>query len=186
VVTDVARLGELDIEQARVLLRRFGLRLRVIDDALPIPGSYWGDDEAGLIGDCVYVRSDTPAHSLLHEACHWITCSPQRRAAIHTDAADNQAEENATCYLQILLADELQGFGRVRALADMDTWGYSFRLGSAERWFLQDATAERQWLIDFGLLDAEQRVLFCCRNIETVAANKLSVDSFAKANKNVS
>ena len=31
------------------------------------PGSYWGDSEAGLRGNALYVRADTPLHSLLHE-----------------------------------------------------------------------------------------------------------------------
>ena len=38
----------------------------------PIPGSFWGDEEAGIIGNTVYARDDTPVHSLLHEAGHLI------------------------------------------------------------------------------------------------------------------
>ena len=44
--------------------------------------------------------------------------------------------------------------GKQRMFADMDTWGYSFRLGSSQAWFEQDAEDARQWLLDTGLLDA--------------------------------
>lgn len=108
-------------------------------DGLAIPGSYWGESEAGIIGSRIYARADTPLHSLLHEAGHLILMPPERRAGVHTDAADSQYDEDATCYLQILLACGLPGFGSDRAIADMDAWGYSFRLGSAGAWFLHDA-----------------------------------------------
>ena len=121
------------------LLARFGLELVEVEPGEAIPGSFWGDAEAGIIGSRVYARSDTPLHSLLHEAGHLMVMPPERRAAVHTDAADTQRDEDAVCYLQLLLADELTGFGRERAFADMDAWGYSFRLGSARAWFGADA-----------------------------------------------
>ena len=65
-----------------------------------------------------------------------------RRRGLDTDAGGDYDEENAVCYLQILLADELPGFGRARMMADMDAWGYSFRLGSAQAWFERDAEPE--------------------------------------------
>lgn len=136
---DVLTLGEIDLAEATALLARYGLRFELIDDGAPIPGSYWGEREAGLIGSTVFARRDTPVHSLLHEACHLIVIPPELRARIHTDASDSQFEEDATCYLQLLLADELGGFGMERAFADMDAWGYSFRLGSAKAWFQRDA-----------------------------------------------
>jgi len=91
-------------------------------------------------------------HSLLHEACHLIVAPPEKRADIHTNASDSQAEEDATCYLQIVLADALPGVGRERLCADMDRWGYTFRLGSARAWFENDAEDARAWLIERGLL----------------------------------
>lgn len=136
---DVLTLGEIDLLEAVDLLARYGLRFELIDDGAPIPGSYWGEREAGLIGSTVFARRDTPVHSLLHEACHLIVIPPELRTRIHTDASDSQFEEDATCYLQLLLADELRGFGMQRAFADMDAWGYSFRLGSAKAWFERDA-----------------------------------------------
>ena len=42
-------------------------------------------------------------------------------------------------------------------LADMDAWGYSFRLGSARRWFETDADDAKAWLIGHGLVDSEDR-----------------------------
>jgi hypothetical protein len=82
----------------------------------------------------------------LHEACHLIVAPAERLASIHTDASDSQAEEDAACYLQILLADALPGVGRERLMADMDAWGYTFRLGSARAWFERDAQDARDFL----------------------------------------
>lgn len=145
-------LADIDVEDAHTLLGRHELSLAVMADNAPIPGSHWGEPEAGLIGATVHARSDTPVHSLLHEACHLIVLDPARRAAVHTDASDSIAEEEAACYLQIVLADELPGFGRDRAMRDMDAWGYSFRLGCTRAWFEQDAADARDFLIQRGLL----------------------------------
>jgi hypothetical protein len=136
------------------LLLRYGLSfVRVADDEA-IPGSYWGECEAGLIGTTVYARSDTPVHSVLHETCHMIVMPKERRASVHTDASDSQYEEDAACYLQILLADELPGVGSARLMADMDAWGYSFRLGSARAWFDHDAEDARLFLQERQLMPA--------------------------------
>ncbi|MDA3934168.1 MAG: hypothetical protein PF630_07580 [Gammaproteobacteria bacterium] len=128
------------------LLARYGLQIEPVASGQNIPGSYWGDSEAGLIGNRLLLRADTPLHSALHEACHYICMDEQRRAALHTDAAGDYDEENAVCYLQILLADQLPGCSRAQMFADMDNWGYSFRLGSAQAWFEQDADDARAWL----------------------------------------
>lgn len=144
---DVLCLGDIDADAVSRLLAQFELELCAVADGEPIPGTYWGEPEAGLIGHRVYARPDTPVHSLLHEACHLIVQPPERRAAVHTDATDSVAEEDATCYLQIILADSLSGVGSARLMADMDAWGYSFRLGSTRAWFERDAEDARAWLI---------------------------------------
>lgn len=149
----VLTVAEIGFGSPRALLARYGLELVEVAGGEAIPGSYWGEREAGLIGHRVYARTDTPMHSLLHEACHLIVLPQERRATVHTDATESVAEEDATCYLQIVLADQLPGFGRDRALADMDAWGYTFRLGSARAWFETDAEDAREFLIDRGLLD---------------------------------
>jgi hypothetical protein len=146
-------LADISFDDAKQLLSRYDLTLVRVADGAPIPGSYWGAPEAGVIGENVYVRGDTPVHSLLHEACHLIVAPRERRAHIHTDASDSQAEEDAACYLQILLADALPGVGRARLMTDMDAWGYSFRLGSAQAWFEQDAEDAQAWLVARGLAD---------------------------------
>lgn len=150
----VLRLADLGLEAPAALLARFGLALQQVPDGEAIPGSYWGDEEAGIIGTTVFARSDTPVHSLLHEACHLIVLPPERRAAVHTDATDSVEEEDATCYLQIVLADALPGVGHARLMADMDAWGYSFRLGSTRAWFERDAEDARQFLAERSLPDA--------------------------------
>ncbi|HRF83080.1 MAG: hypothetical protein LCH59_12590 [Proteobacteria bacterium] len=146
------RLGGIAFADAAALLARHGLALVAVEDDASIPGSYWGEPEAGIIGSTVYVRGDTPVHSMLHEACHLLVLPPERRAAVHTDATDSVAEEDATCYLQIVLADALPGVGSARLMADMDAWGYSYRLGSTRAWFEQDAEDARQWLLERDLL----------------------------------
>ena len=150
----ILTLGDIDVAQVRALLARHGLGLVRVGYGAAIPGSYWGAPEAGVIAHEVFARADTPVHSLLHEACHLIVAPAHRRALIHTDASDSQAEEDAACYLQVLLADELGGVGRTRLMADMDTWGYSFRLGSARAWFERDADDSRAWLAARDLLPA--------------------------------
>ncbi len=147
----VLRLGDIAFGDAAALLARHGLELVAVDDDAPIPGSYWGAPEAGIIGARVYARADTPVHSLLHEACHLIVLPPERRALVHTDATDSVPEEDATCYLQIVLADDLPGVGSARLMADMDAWGYTFRLGSTRAWFEHDAGDARAWLAEHGL-----------------------------------
>lgn len=148
---EVLVLGGIGSGDAAALLARHGLELVLVDDGAPIPGSYWGEPEAGIIGATVYARSDTPVHSLLHEACHLIVLPPERRAGVHTDATDSVAEEDAACYLQIVLAGALPGVGSARLMADMDAWGYSFRLGSTRAWFERDAEDARAWLAERGL-----------------------------------
>jgi hypothetical protein len=140
----------------RELLAPYALRIADVAADEAIPGSFWGDSEAGLIGATLYVRGDTPLHSALHEACHYICMDPQRRAGLHTDAGGDIPEENAVCYLQGLLADRLNGYDRFRLFADMDSWGYTFRLGSARAWFEQDAADACEWLQRHGIIDDRQ------------------------------
>ena len=151
----VLTVGDIGFAQASALLTSNGLRLQSVPDGEPIPGSYWGDSEAGLIASTVFVRADTPVHSLLHEAAHLLVMPEERRQSVHTDASDSQAEEDAACYLQILLADSLEGVGRDRLMIDMDAWGYTFRLGSARAWFESDSDDAREGLQAFapGLLE---------------------------------
>ena len=102
-VPDVVRWQSADQASVAALLAGFGLTLVEVPAAEPIPGSFWGDDEAGLIDNRLYARCDTPLHSILHESCHYICMDDRRRAALHTDAGGDYEEENAVCYLQILL-----------------------------------------------------------------------------------
>ena len=153
-------LADIGFADAEALLARFGLALVRVGDGDAIPGSYWGEREAGIIGSHVYARADTPLHSLLHEAGHLIVLPPARRAQVHTDATDSLAEEDAVCVLQALLADALPGVGRGRVLGDMDAWGYTFRLGSAAAYVERDAESAWQWLQARGLVDERRRLRF--------------------------
>ena len=151
---DVLRLADIDIDKIIALLARFGIRLEHCADQSSIPGSYWGAEEAGLKGNCLYARSDTPLHSILHEACHYICLEPYKKQHLDTDAGSDDLEECAVCYLQVLLADELEPMGRQRMFEDMDNWGYSFRLGSSQTWFEQDSEDALDWLISRNLVDS--------------------------------
>ena len=153
-------LADIDFDDAVALLARYGLALQRVADGEPIAGSYWGDCEAGIIGNTVHARGDTPVHSLLHEAGHLIVLPPERRAAVHTDATDSIPEEDAVCVLQGLLGDALPGVGRDRVLADMDVWGYTFRLGSAHAYVDHDAEDAWAWLQARGLVDENRTLLF--------------------------
>ena len=144
-------LADIALPDVAALLARHRLTLQLVPAGDAIPGSYWGECEAGIIGSTVYARHDTPVHSLLHEAAHLIVLPPERRAQVHTDATDSIEEEDAVCVLQALLGDELPGVGRDRVLADMDAWGYTFRLGSARAYFEQDSQAAWDWLAARGL-----------------------------------
>ncbi|MGY0503870.1 hypothetical protein [Luteimonas sp. e5] len=155
----VLRMVDIGFADARRLLAHYGLTLHRVEDGSNIPGSYWGECEAGIIGHEVYARDDTPVHSLLHEAGHLIVLPPERRAAVHTDATDSIAEEDAVCVLQTLLAEALPGVGRARMYADMDAWGYSFRLGSARAYVESDADEAWAWLRAHGLVDADGQLL---------------------------
>jgi hypothetical protein len=156
----VNSIGRLDLE---VLLDRYGLALTVVAPDEVIPGSFWGEREAGLIGSKIYVRLDTPLHSVLHEGAHFVCMTPERRAGLDTDAGGDDAEENAVCYLQILWAAVLPQVGAARMCRDMDEWGYTFRLGSAATWFAEDAEDARQWLLRCKLIDQENCVTYACR-----------------------
>jgi hypothetical protein len=149
------RLAGLDRIAIGLLLDRYGLELRLMAPEESIPGSYWGESEAGLKGSVLYARPDTPLHSVLHETAHFICMSPERRVALDRDAGGDDAEECAVCYLQLLLARELPQCGLARACEDMDDWGYSFRLGSARAWFEQDAQDARLWLLAEGIIDPD-------------------------------
>lgn len=140
-----------------LLFRAYGLRVEWIGDGAEIPGSHWGAPEAGLLGDRLLVRQDTPVHSALHEGCHWLCMDDARREILDTDAGGDDTEECGVCLLQILLADSLPGVGRDRLCRDMDAWGYSFRLGSTRAWFEEDAEDGRQWLLREGLIDGQGR-----------------------------
>ena len=152
-------VGDIGLAPLQEVLGAWGMVCERLPAGAAIGGSFWGEPEAGLIGNRLLVRDDTPVHSALHEACHYICMSPDRRAGLHTDAGGDYDEENAVCYLQILLADRLDGVGCGRLMQDMDAWGYSFRLGSARAWFEQDADDARRWLLRHGLIDRHDRVL---------------------------
>lgn len=147
-------LGSAAVHQ---LLARYGLELILVSPGADIPASYWGGAEAGLAGRCLFVRDDTPAHSLLHEMSHYVCMTSDRRDELWRDAGGDVDEESAVCYLQVLLADNVPALGRDRILCDLDSWGYTFREGSAGKWFHGDGRLSREWLRSEDLIDDQGR-----------------------------
>ncbi len=147
------------------LLSPYHLNIKIVEKNTPIPGSFWGDNEAGLIANKLYIQNNTPVHSALHEACHYICMDNIRRTELDTNAGGDYDEENAVCYLQLLLSEHLDSYSKQQQFQDMDNWGYSFRLGSAKRWFNDDASDAKQWLIEKNLINIHQQPTWQLRNI---------------------
>ena len=157
------QVSDVPLQVLESLLRRYRLTLVQEPADSEITASFWGDSEAGIVGCNVYVRGDTPIHSLLHETCHVICMDAGRRASLDRDAGGDHVEESAVCYLQLLLADRLPGVGRQKLMSDMDAWGYSFRLGSTQKWFENDAQDAAEFLINHGLIDIQHEPTFKLR-----------------------
>jgi hypothetical protein len=163
-LTSVLTVDDIGHEILAAFLRRYGLSLVMQAPGDEITGSFWGASEAGVVGLKVYVRGDTPVHSFLHETSDIICMDSQRRSGLDRDAGGDDLEEAAVCYLQILLADHLGGVGQDRVMDDMDTWGYSFRLGKTRAWFEGDAEDAREFLLNHGLIDELGKPTFVLRS----------------------
>ena len=148
-------VADLPPQALQNLLTTYAIQVKIVPNSENIPGSFWGDSEAGLITNNLYVRPETPVHSALHESCHYICLDTQRRENLDTDAGGDYDEENAVCYLQILLGAKLPTCSADTLMKNMDSWGYTFRLGSAKAWFDDDAEDAQQWLIKEQLIDQD-------------------------------
>jgi len=155
----ILKCADIQFSQLENLLAKYGIVIHKVTDNKEIPGSWFGDPEAGIIKNSLYVRGDTPVHSALHESCHYVCMDEARRQNLHTNVGGNYAEENAVCYLSILLSDFIDGFGREHMFADMDEWGYTFRLGSSKKWFEEDAEDAFEWLVKNKIIDSNKSIL---------------------------
>ena len=147
------RLKAISADTLRSILDKYQLNLNVVDQDNEIPHSFWGAPEAGRFQSNLYAREDTPIHSIFHESAHYVCMTSKQRECSGIDAGGSALTEDACCYLQILWSDYLKGFNRYIHLHDMDHWGYSFRLGSAARWFYADSDDARQWLIQHNIIN---------------------------------
>ena len=150
-------LKQLKSQAIALILARYQLQLSRVPANKDIPHSFWGAPEAGRQRSVLFARDDTPIHSILHEASHFICMPAKQRIQDGIDAGGTAAEENATCYLQILLADWIQGIDQNQLMHDMDAWGYSFRLGSTARWFNADSEDARDWLLEKQIIDEQNQ-----------------------------
>lgn len=154
----------LNPDSIQQLLDHYGLQLERIKLGEDIPHSFWGAPEAGRIKNSLYIRGDTPVHSILHEACHYVCMPSNQRAITQIDAKGSTTEENATCFLQILISDHIAGYSRSQLMKDMDDWGYSFRLGSAKAWFSKDSEDAQQWLLRESIINTYNLPTWNMRN----------------------
>ncbi|MCW8909267.1 MAG: hypothetical protein OQK76_01485, partial [Gammaproteobacteria bacterium] len=83
----VLTCAEINLDDLQTLLAKFDLTIISVEDDREIPGSWFGDSEAGIIKNKLYIRMDTPVHSALHESCHYICMDNQRRQQLDTNAA---------------------------------------------------------------------------------------------------
>ena len=148
-------VADLPTQALQELLNPYAIEVEIVPNSKAIPGSFWGDSEAGIIKNILYVWPETPVHSALHEACHYICLDSARRDELDTDAGGDYDEENAVCYLQILLGAQLSGCSAYIFMNNMDSWGYTFRLGSASAWFRNDAEDAQQWLLREKIIDQD-------------------------------
>ncbi len=155
--------SEINLTHLQSLLARYGMNVKTVNNNEPIPGSFWKDTEAGLIGNTLYISENTPVHSALHESCHYICMDEQRRQNLDTDAGGDYEEEDAVCYLQILLGDAIPEMGRNRMFTDMDDWGYTFRLGSAQAWFKEDSEDALDWLMKNKIIMPDAKPVWSIR-----------------------
>ncbi len=65
-------VADLPTQALQNLLSPYSIIVESVSNNAPIPGSFGGDSEAGLIRNILYVRPEPPVHSALHEACHYI------------------------------------------------------------------------------------------------------------------
>lgn len=148
-------LADVPISTLEAFIGRYNLKLEVVPPQFAIPFSFWGSPEAGRKLNVLYARSDTPIHSLLHESAHYVCMTESRRNSPAIHAYGTTLEESACCYLQLLWSKHLPPFTIEQHLLDMDHWGYSFRLGSADAWYHQDAEDAQQWLLEHDIIDRE-------------------------------
>ena len=151
------RLNNISTKSIAKLLNRYQLQLSQVAADRDIPYSFWGASEAGRNLSTLYARLDTPIHSILHEAAHYICMPAARRDHAEINAKGSTQEENACCYLQIVLADHIHDMNRHILMHDMDQWGYSFRLGSTARWFYADSEDTKRCLIKWQLLTQDNQ-----------------------------
>jgi len=153
----------LNSDSIKELLSHYGIQINCSKFEAEIPHSFWGAPEAGRKINRLYIRGDTPIHSILHEACHYICMPATQRKQKNVDANGSAMEENATCYLQILLSDYIENYDRNQLMQDMDDWGYSFRLGSAHAWFNQDAEEVSLWLQKHQIINTKRKITWQLR-----------------------
>lgn len=93
-VCDVLRFSDVDSHELTELIACYQIELCLTPKDLPAPGSFCGGEEAGLVGKPLYLRTDTPIHSVLHQVCHYICMDSKRRLSLNADAgSDDDAQQ---------------------------------------------------------------------------------------------
>ncbi len=63
--------GKIDTKFICPVPNHYGLALHQVAKRSKIPYRFWGSPQAERRNNQLYVRFDTPVHSILHEACHF-------------------------------------------------------------------------------------------------------------------
>ena len=105
----ILTIADIQLAQLQSVLGKYNLTVHLVDENQKITGSWFGEPEAGIIENNLYIRNDTPVHSALHEASHYICMAPERRDKLHTNAGGDYDEENGVCYLSLLLSNYIDG-----------------------------------------------------------------------------
>jgi len=83
-------VNAIDRLALEVMLDRYGLGLVLVAPEEVIPGSYWGEREAGLIGARIFVRLDTlPQHRAALDTQRRAHVDPSLRLSLDSSGALN-------------------------------------------------------------------------------------------------
>ncbi len=173
--------------------RAYGARLERVPAGAAIPGSYWGDTEAGLdrqhrVRARRHARAFVPARALsLHLHGRRAPCRARDRRRRH---ATTRSAASATC--RCCSPSGSTASAQRAACATWTRGATRFREGSARAWFDGDGAHARAWLLDHGLVDSAGQPTLRLRvvsgangpprnNFVIVAARKCRQVAFARA-----
>ena len=167
-------LRDIGFDDVAALLARYGLAARARRRRRADPRQLLGRTRSRPDRPRVHARDDTPVHSLLHEAAHLIVLPPERARRAYRRHRFGRGRRRRL--RAAVAARRRPARRRPRALmADMDAWGYTFRLGSARAYFERDAEDAGPGCSARGLVVCRPKSAVC--DARTTVDDGSSVDS---------